>query len=63
MEAKIIRDGEFIEVRNIIIKLKNNDNEFRITEDNFGNLVLNKYGGEDSSIHITPSVSNEIRIN
>jgi len=38
------------------------DSDFRISVDKFDNLVINKYGGEDSSIYITPSVSNEIRI-
>lgn len=62
MEAKIIRDGEFVEVKTIVLKIKGSEAEYRITEGQFGGIVINKYGDEDSSIKITPHVSNEINI-
>lgn len=62
MEAKIIRDGEFIEVKTIVIRIKNSDAEYRISEGTFGGLVINKYGSEESSINITHHVSNEIKL-
>lgn len=62
MEAKIIRDGEFIEVKTIVIKIKGSEAEYRITEGQFGGITINKYGDDDSSIYIKPHVSNEINI-
>lgn len=51
---------EFSEVRMVVIKI--GDNNFRLRVDPEGSLIVNKYGGEDSSIHITPKVSNEIEL-
>lgn len=52
-----------IEARHIIIALNENV-EFRININQFGELVIQKtqYGGDESAIIIKPSVSNEIRI-
>lgn len=52
-----------LEARHITVIISE-DTEFRISVDKFGNLeVIKVYGANDSSIHITPSVSNSIKIN
>jgi len=38
------------------------ETEYKISEDKFRNLILNKSNDEDSSIYVTPQYSNEIRI-
>jgi hypothetical protein len=52
-----------IEARHITIAL-NEDLEFRININQFGELTIQKtqYGAGESSMIIKPSVSNEIRI-
>ena len=44
------------------VKIIIGKNEFRLRETNQGELVINKYNGDDGNIHITPSVSNEIKL-
>lgn len=62
MKVKLDRAGATVAVNYITIII--GEQEFKISVDHFNNLVVNKtYGGDDGSIHITPSVSNEIRIN
>lgn len=60
MKIKIARDQEEpTEVQ--YLKIVQGDTEFRITENKFGELVINKYSHEDSSsINIQPIMSNEI---
>lgn len=63
MEVKINNSDEIItDIKIITIII--NDVEFRISVNNFNQLILNKqqYGEGESSIIIMPSVSNEIRI-
>lgn len=45
-----------------IIKISINGIDFRIKENQFGEMVINKYCDDDSTIIIKPSVSNEIRL-
>lgn len=59
MKIKIDRYGTFVEADTVVIQI--GDSDFRISVDNQNNLVINK-NGEDSSIHITPSTGNEIKI-
>lgn len=61
MKIAIDRNEQWIDCSKIIIKI--GDNDFRISVNKFDDLIINKYGGVDGSIHITPSVSNEIQIN
>lgn len=60
INKKPLEDSEFQEVRIVIVRVGNND--FRLRVDHIGNLVVNKCGLEDSAIHITPRVSNEIEL-
>ena len=63
MEDKKDNEDCVFESRHITIII-DYKTEFRISVDKFGNLeVIKVYGADDSSIHITPSVSNSIKIN
>jgi len=63
MEINLNREDDNTTVSSLIVIAGNN--EFKISVDKFNNMVVNKiYGsGDDGCIHITPSVSNEIKIN
>ena len=62
MEFKKDNEEEISKARHITI-IVSDDKEFRIAVDKFGNLeVIKVYGSSDSSIHITPNVSNSIKI-
>lgn len=62
MKIELGREGVQFDVKFATITIR--EKEFKISVDNFNNLVINKTYGtdEDGSIKITPSVSNEIRI-
>jgi len=61
MKVKLERQGEEVEVKNIFISI--GEKGFKLTENNFGELVLNKHtDDENGGLIIMPSVSNEIRI-
>lgn len=62
MKVQLNRDGEFIDLAKITIKI--DDVDFRLSLNNFGDLVINKWqnGGGSGSISIIPNVSNEIII-
>ncbi len=63
MEIIIGRNEQTIQAKKITIKL-NDDIEFDISINNFGELVVNKgqFGPGTGDLIIKPSVSNEIRI-
>jgi hypothetical protein len=63
MEVKLNNTDDIITDIKIITIIVN-DVEFRLSVNNFNQLVVNKqqYGEGESSIVIMPSVSNEIRI-
>ena len=65
MEVIIDKRGDTpsIEAKKLTIKL-NDDVDYEISVNKFGELVIQKqsYGGEESSIVLKPSVSNEIRL-
>lgn len=54
------KDLEFTEVNTVVVRIGEND--FRLRVDHEGSLIINKFGGVDSCIHITPKVSNEIEL-
>lgn len=54
------KDLDFTEVNMVVVRI--GDNDFRLRVDHEGSLIINKYGGADSCIHITPKVSNEIEL-
>ena len=66
MKIELERDGEFIDKGTSKIKIRVSGIDYRINEDKFGRLVINKHPSEesnaDSSISIIPQVSNEIII-
>jgi hypothetical protein len=60
MEIQIDRNEERLEVKKIVIF--NQNKEFTIYIDKFGELIVNKeqYGNEESGIVVRPKVSNEV---
>jgi hypothetical protein len=58
VKNKGLEELEFTEVNLVVVKI--GDSRFRLRVDSEGSLIINKYGGEDSCIRITPAVSNEI---
>ena len=60
MKFIINREKDFINVKQITIEI--NDTRYRIEENREGGLCINKFDFEDSSIQITPRVTNEIYI-
>ena len=60
MKAVLGYGKEKIEIVRMTIFI--GETEFRISEDNQGNLVINKFAIEDSGINVHPSCSNEIKI-
>jgi hypothetical protein len=60
MEIQIDRNEERLEVKKIVIF--NQNKEFTIYIDKFGELIVNKerYGNEESGIIVRPKVSNEV---
>jgi hypothetical protein len=56
------KTDSFEEIKKVIIQI--GDVDFRITENNLGDLVINKFqlGDGESAIVIIPKVSNEIRV-
>jgi len=62
MKVQINRENEVKEFNYLTVLI--GDKEFRISEDKFGNLIINKqaYGTEDGAIVIRPNVQNEVRI-
>lgn len=62
MKIRIDRNGLDVIVGHVTVVIE--EKQFKISVDNFDNLVINKTYGtdDDGSIKITPSVSNEIRI-
>ena len=64
MKVKNNRGEDFVTIRsNIVIQMDSDDNvEYRISENKFGELVINKHTLNDlsSAIKIQPNVSNEI---
>lgn len=63
MKINIDKTESFIDVNKVVIQT-NEDVEFTISIDKFGNLVVNKqqYGDGDGNINIIPRVSNEISL-
>lgn len=62
MKIRTHRDNGFIDIDRLTIRV--DDVDFRLSLNNFGELVLNKYqnGDGEGSIIIVPKVSNEIII-
>lgn len=62
MEYKHDNSEIIVQARHITVIIDDNT-EFRISVDKFKNLEIVKvYGSADSSIHVTPNVSNSIKI-
>lgn len=59
-----IGNSDELHTSNSVTIVLNDDVEFRITKNKFGELVIQKeqYGDGESCILIRPSVSNEIKI-
>ena len=62
MEFKRNNEDEIHKARHITV-IVDDETEFRISVDKFNNLeIIKVYGSADGSIHITPNVSNSIKI-
>lgn len=63
MKVKVrVIAGEDIEASSTRVTILLDGKKYTLSENNFGQLVINKIDDEDSAIKILPSTSNEIRI-